>query len=213
MPAKHVEKWSFNQLILSLVIVVFICALGYYILSFYGNGIISTSDKNKEITFFDGLYFSVITVSSLGYVDFRPSGFGRVIASLEVIAGLIIIALIVAKMASERTAVYVKLLYSSDNERRLKSISRKIENHTKVLALAQKEYDHDKKLITIKRIIALMANITRYYTFQSTVGALDEEWATKNSFRIIRSTSAAMEQLAIVGKLEVTNKQENRSGT
>jgi len=91
----------------------------FFYLTNINHGIESTIDEDHEVTIWDAIYFSFVTVSSLGYGDFRPVGFGRIIAALEVIYGLVFLAIMVSKLASERTSTLIKLVYASDTQRRL----------------------------------------------------------------------------------------------
>lgn len=43
----------------------------------------------------DSLYFSTVTFTTLGFGDFRPVGYGRVVATLETSAGVVLLALLV----------------------------------------------------------------------------------------------------------------------
>lgn len=47
------------------------------------------------------LYFSVVTWTSLGYGDVAPAGFGRVAASIEVLTGYVLSAVLIAGVVAE----------------------------------------------------------------------------------------------------------------
>jgi hypothetical protein len=58
---------------------------------------------NTEIThnFWDCVYFSVITITTVGYGDFYPSGpHARVIASIEALSGYIILGLFISSLSN-----------------------------------------------------------------------------------------------------------------
>ncbi|NJC05787.1 hypothetical protein GGQ97_001580 [Sphingomonas kaistensis] len=65
------------------------------------------------------IYFSVVTFTSLGYGDLAPEGFGRIVAALVVAFGLVLTALVIGKVASERQANTLLLLHTSDTQRRI----------------------------------------------------------------------------------------------
>lgn len=67
----------------------------------------------------EGLYFSVVTITSLGYGDLQPRGFSRILAGIEVVLGLTLIGLMIAKLTSERVSHFVSSIYVSDTQRNL----------------------------------------------------------------------------------------------
>ena len=94
------EKLTIKRLIVSFFLTVLAFSFIYYGLSKIQNGIILTFASTKSPTFFDCIYFSVITISSLGYGDMRPIGVSRVFASLQVLIGLAYLGLIIARLSS-----------------------------------------------------------------------------------------------------------------
>jgi len=63
-------------------------AITGYALAFYTTGIEDTARSGEAITsFWDYLYFSAVTFTTLGYGDFRPCEPGRVYAAIEAIFG------------------------------------------------------------------------------------------------------------------------------
>ena len=99
------------------IVVVF--ALAYYYLTPLSNGIYSSNIKLSEITLGNAVYFSVVTISSLGYGDFQPLGFGKVLASVQVLIGLLFIGIMIAKLTSFRLSYHVSRLYGSELHRSL----------------------------------------------------------------------------------------------
>lgn len=80
--------------ILVLTIVAF--AAGYLALcDIPGHGI-----KPGTQGYLDCLYFSVVTISSLGYGDLQPVGASRILACVEVVAGLVFIGVYVSRIVS-----------------------------------------------------------------------------------------------------------------
>ena len=106
-------SWAFSLLAL-------ICALLFYFLSPYGHGISIDADSSVTPSLIDCAYFSIVTISSLGYGDLHPVGWGRIIASCEVLLGLVLIALLVSRLASQRQALQIQALHASEQERRLR---------------------------------------------------------------------------------------------
>lgn len=132
-------------------------------------------------------------------------------AATEVILGLVLIALIVSKLASDRTSAYVRLLYTSDSERRLKEFKSDIHARVAGLKSAQHDHNHQAKLAEINSLGLIAVNLAKYYQYQVKVGGLGEDWARKNSLRVVRAIARATEELSRAGKAELASASEHHS--
>ena len=103
--------------IFALGIVVF--GALYSVFSSFDQGLVSNTTPAAPITPWTSLYFSVVTISTLGYGDIIPRGFSKVLACLEVIFGLTMMGIIVAKLTSGRLSYHVRRLFRSDTQKRL----------------------------------------------------------------------------------------------
>lgn len=50
--------------------------------------------------YFDSLYYSIVTFTTLGYGDFYPRGVGRVLAGIQALTGYVILGMIASTTAS-----------------------------------------------------------------------------------------------------------------
>ena len=94
-------------------------AILYAVLSPIGHGIL---DGNKPIKPWElglAIYFSAVTISSLGYGDIHPEGVARVFATLEVLLGLSIMGIVIAKITSKPLSHLVSRLFVSETKRQL----------------------------------------------------------------------------------------------
>ncbi|MCP4324282.1 MAG: pentapeptide repeat-containing protein, partial [Alteromonadales bacterium] len=87
---------------------IFFSALFYYVfgLRFAGEFQVFSLQQSLEqnvIFFFECLYYSVVTFTTLGYGDFIPVGFSRVVAALEAFTGSFTIALFVVVFVKKMT--------------------------------------------------------------------------------------------------------------
>ena len=57
-------------------------------------------ETQSKVTAQDALYFSIITEATLGYGDIRPVGLSRLLACTQVLLGLVLAGLIIAKITS-----------------------------------------------------------------------------------------------------------------
>ena len=72
--------------------VVVLFAVLYTILTPIGHGIGSNRVPLPDASFLTGLYFSVVTISSLGYSYMHPMGISKALASVQVLLGLAAVA-------------------------------------------------------------------------------------------------------------------------
>lgn len=118
------STWSSGRIALMFLVVVLASGVAFWLLSGtkYG-GVVATIETIPEPDFFDCMYFSVVTVSSLGYGDYRPVGLGRILAMIEVLAGLCLLALLIARVTGDRQATHVEQLLMNDQDRRFRERS------------------------------------------------------------------------------------------
>ena len=110
---------SLRGWLLTFVVVVFLFGGLYAWLSSHGHGI---NGGSTEIDYWDGLYFSVVTVSSLGYGDLHPQGYAKIAAGLEVFMGLAFVGVMIAKLTSKPLSYLVSRLFVSEVKRELGNI-------------------------------------------------------------------------------------------
>ncbi|SDW80443.1 potassium channel LctB [Marinococcus luteus] len=97
----------FYKLFVVMLSLTFAFALLYYFLSFYETvfRINDPTDTAAESTFLNCLYFSGVTILSVGYGDLVPVGTARAFALLQAALGLLL-----------PTAYFMKALGSSQNK-------------------------------------------------------------------------------------------------
>ncbi len=108
-------------------LVVGIFGILYTLLTPIGHGIGRGLQPITDITFGTGIYFSIVTISSLGYGDMHPVGFSKVLVCIEVLMGLALIGILIAKVSSRRLSYHVSRLFSSDAQKRLEAIAAEFE--------------------------------------------------------------------------------------
>ena len=126
----------------SLIFVAIVIAFGvvYTCLTPIGHGIGQNLIPLPETTLAGGIYFSVVTVSSLGYGDMHPVGFSKVLAGVEVLIGLTVIGIMIAKVTSQRLSYHVSRLFSSDAQKRLENVATEMDNATNKFEEITREY-------------------------------------------------------------------------
>lgn len=129
-----VEDVSLFMYAVSFVVGVVAFGVAYYLLTPSGHGIGQNLIPLSDITPLGGIYFSIVTVSSLGYGDMHPMGASKALACAEVLMGLAVIGIMIAKVTSQRLSYHVSRLFSSDAQRRLEKIAAEFETAQNRLA-------------------------------------------------------------------------------
>jgi Ion channel len=104
MPSKwvqFVDRLTGRALFLSATALTLLFAAAYWLLSqqLPAHGLRSP-ESEPAADLLGALYFSVVTETTLGFGDFRPLGFSRVLVALQVVSGLVLAGVGVAKITS-----------------------------------------------------------------------------------------------------------------
>lgn len=191
----------FDRLTLIHLIAIFFGLVLFFSVVFFGldqccdNGIRDGSGLLPK-DFWTYLYFSVVTISSLGYGDFHPIGFGRLAASFEVVFGLILIAAVVAKIVSEQQSTLMRLLYSSDQERRVKQFRLDLEENANLLDQAASNHEHVELRRIAKRSVSLLTGLRSYLLYQMNQGMLLEVGGETNIRALLQRVRKLSEKSA-----------------
>jgi len=121
------------------VVGVAVFGLAYALLTPVGHGIGGNFAPFTDVTVLKGLYFSIVTVSSLGYGDMHPIGASKALACFEVLMGLTLMGIMIAKVTSRRLSYQVLRLFSSDAQKRLEGIAAGFDASRDELAAAMSE--------------------------------------------------------------------------
>jgi len=152
-------------------------AATYWAFGIFGVGMLEfTSGSSRPVTFWDALYFSLVTVSSLGYGDIRPVGWTRLLVGAEVIIGLSFFRLLIAKGSSVKQDYTLRRIYYSDViDRRLKEFADDLEEKLKLYRITSNMLlsgDIDPELT--HTFIAEVPETTFFYQMHSLLRELTE---------------------------------------
>jgi hypothetical protein len=122
-----VETIKLRWLIVGAIAALVIFASMYMVGATYGWGLKQGTEPVTD--FWSCLYFSIVTFTSLGFGDLRPVGYGRMLASLEVIVGLTVFGLAVAKLSSYKQSYLLNQLYARDVQSKLDQFALNLRAH------------------------------------------------------------------------------------
>lgn len=162
-----VDKMSYLTIAVLIVILLLLSSFYFWYFNPYDQG-----TNCKELSSLNALYFSIVTFATLGYGDISPIGFGRVVASIEVLSGLFLSAIFIGKIASERQYAMLRLIYTSEHQRRLVELEKEIESLNYKLNIALTEHNHNKLFSLSKELCRFVSGVNNYLNFQSKKGDL-----------------------------------------
>lgn len=148
-----INEVSLAAIVLALSATVALFAAVYMGVISLGWGTLElTYASDKAIGYLDALYFSLVTISSLGYGDIRPVGAARLFAGAEVALGLAFFGLIVAKVSSVKQDYILRRLYYADLiDRKLTGYVTQLEEYRKLYRITSTmllDGDMDPELTT-----------------------------------------------------------------
>lgn len=113
-----IDKLTFPHILLLWALVTFLFGMAYNYFTSETNFLFYTANKSAVSKAYDTIYFSFVTATSTGFGDITPIGIFKMIAILEVIFGLILLALVTSKLVSIKQDVILNEIYElSLNER------------------------------------------------------------------------------------------------
>jgi len=158
------ENATASKLLIILLSSILGCGIAYYLLGFFDAGIIPTTTDKTTATLLDCLYFSCVTISSLGYGDFRPASWSRLVAVLQVLFGLGIIAVLIARIASDRQGRLIRLTYRAEQQRKFRRFHQICDEIIESLTDTPPDYKYiSDHIVQAKRLVQ---NIRNFCSFE-----------------------------------------------
>lgn len=161
------------------------------------------SGQARVTSFGDCLYFSVVTFTSLGYGDIAPVQYGRLFACLEVVSGLSLMGIMVAKLSSSRQSYLLGQLYARDAQERLEAYVAEIRSAREIYRDVRESQRRGQKLessLLSHHLDAqrLFLRLRAYLAFEIPNGDLLINTPTGPVAHILRSSSQLVPRLADV---------------
>ncbi|MBM6549888.1 potassium channel family protein [Marinomonas ostreistagni] len=211
---RFIDSISYLRLLGITFIIWLTVSLYFFIATYYNQGMnfdpvcsIGATDecirKSLMEVFSSALYFSGVTLTTLGYGDISPIGFGRVVAVLLSMSGLTIIAVLISKISSERQSSLLLLLHTSDVERRMFDFEVKIDAY--ILKISNSfdgnEIDEDliyKELRGLRSLLEAIMSYIAFHVNQSMLLEIGSEAAIKNLMLKMGDVHETIESLELI---------------
>ena len=129
---------------------------------------------------------------------------------MEVIYGLAIFALLVSKIASDKTSSLVKLIYTSDVETRISEMTKAFDLRIENLIKLRNNYDNTAMRTTMKELSNSLNIKYGFFKHQSKVGDIHGRWAEKVYLKFIQAIhQIVLETIPILKIAYIENHQIN----
>jgi len=112
------DRLTFFRILLIWASIIIIFGIVYYFFSGSQSYLFYQIKNNSSIGLKDSIYFSFITATSTGYGDILPFGHFKVLAIVEVVSGLLLLAFVTSKLISIKQDIILSEIYDiSFNEK------------------------------------------------------------------------------------------------
>ena len=114
-----IDRLSFPRIFILWMAVIVFFGLAYVFLS-NGASYLYYAQQNSNVnTFKDAIYFSFVTATTTGFGDIVPFGTFKMLAIIEVLFGLLLLALVTSKLVSIKQDVILTEIYEFSFEEKL----------------------------------------------------------------------------------------------
>lgn len=163
---RFIDTISYLQLGLITLLIWVIATIYFSVMTYQGHGMdIEIKCLEPIDSALSAMYFSAVTLTTLGYGDISPLGSGRIVAILLAITGFTIVAILIGKVSSERQSSLLLLLHTSDVERRMSSFVKEIDEYIEEVETLSLANEVDKLYKSIRGLRALIESINKYMVF------------------------------------------------
>lgn len=220
-----IRSWSVPKDILTIAIVFVGITIGsafvYYLGSQYNWGIKPTFSTTETyvVDLWDCLYFSLVTIATLGYGDFRPESFSRIVAAFEVVAGIILMGLMVSRLVSRQQERLTKRLLKGFINQEIQSFRDQLDPLLETCATIRSRKDLDDSDAEWARFsdwllqaAYLARSIARYWRSEASLPDLAEIAQSRAMGRLLSELATVLEFVTDMTATKTTETigEENR---
>jgi hypothetical protein len=163
--------WDVIQIGIAFISVIILAAIVYRVGTPKGWGIEPTFDTRDRpsLDFWDCVYFSTVTITTLGYGDLRPVSWGRVVSGFEVTIGIVLMGVLVSRLVSRQQDRLLKRVMRGQINTEIQGFRRQILVLVKKLELSSKTtaLNSSQRLVLLDRCAGLLKSIARYWRYEN----------------------------------------------
>ena len=192
-----------------ITVLIWVMATIYFSTMTYKNHGMNLDIKSLEPidSVLSAMYFSAVTLTTLGYGDISPLGWGRIVAVFLAITGLTIVAILIGKVSSERQSSLLLLIHTSDVERRMSSFTKEVDEYMVEISHLFSTNEINELHRSIKGLRALIESINKYMVFHINQ-SLFIEIGTNTSIKKLMNKFSECHDV-IVGLKDVSQRNKN----
>src|SRR3989338_7814030 len=94
------DKLTFTRILLLWIILIALFGIAYHFFENNDANLLYSADKTMVQKLTDTIYFSFVASTTTGFGDIIPNGWFKIISTIEVICGLLLLALVTSKLIS-----------------------------------------------------------------------------------------------------------------
>lgn len=204
---RFLDTISYLRLGLITVLMWGLATIYFSVMTYHSHGMnIDIKCLEPIDSILSAMYFSAVTITTLGYGDISPLGGGRVVAIFLAVTGLTIVAILIGKVSSERQSSLLLLLHTSDVERRMSSFTKEVDEYMDEIRTLSSTNELDKLHKNVKGLRSLIESINKYMVFHINQSLFIEIGTNTSIKKLMNKFSECHD--AIFGLKEISQKHK-----
>src|SRR3989338_6930496 len=108
-----IDKLKFIHILILWVFIIMSFGMAYYFLANVNSFLYYNLDQSPITRVIDAVYFSFVAATTTGFGDIIPMGVFKIVSIIEVIFGLLLLALVTSKLVSIKQDMILDEIYES----------------------------------------------------------------------------------------------------
>jgi hypothetical protein len=148
-------------------------------------------------TFLECVHFSVVTIATLGYGDFRPQSYGRLVADIEVVLGIVLMGVFISRLVSRQQDRMMKRLVRGQLNAEIQDFREQLGALLKLWRGTPPVLAKDQRSAGLYMARGLAPSIARYWRHESEVLEFNDVVPVRASGRLLGEMIELVELVAV----------------